>query len=151
MEKLLKRDVMFYWNEDYNKRLDVLKEKMVTTLILVFLDWKKEFHIHVDVSCIALGVVLTQTAGGELDHPIEFARRRLSTAEKNYATTGREGLAMVYALQKFRHYLLGGHFKMYTDHSALKYLVNKHVLGGIICRWFLLFQKYDFEVIVKPR
>ena len=56
---------------------------------------------------------------------------------------------MVYALQKYYHYLLGGHFKMYTDHSVLKYLVNKPVLGGHICRWLLLFQEYDFEVIVK--
>ena len=57
---------------------------------------------------------------------------------------------MVYALQKFRHYLLGSHFKMFTDHSALKYLVNKPVLGGKIRRWLLLFQEYDFEIIVKP-
>ena len=57
---------------------------------------------------------------------------------------------MLYALQKIWHYLLGGHFKMYTDHSALKYLVNKLVLGGKICRWLLLFQEFDFEVIVKP-
>jgi len=46
---------------------------------------------------------------------------------------------------------MGGNFKMYTDHSALKYSVNKAVLGGKICRWLLLFQEYDFEVIVKPR
>jgi len=51
---------------------------------------------------------------------------------------------MVYALQKYRHYLLRGHFKMYMDHSALKYLVNKPVLGGRICKWILLFQEYDF-------
>ena len=57
---------------------------------------------------------------------------------------------MVYALQKFRHYLLGSHFKMFTDHSTLKYLVNKSVLGGKICRWFLLFQEYEFEIIVNP-
>ena len=57
---------------------------------------------------------------------------------------------MVYALQKFWHYLLGGHFKMYTDHSALKYLVNKPVLGEKIYRWLLLFQEFYFEVIVKP-
>ena len=48
------------------------------------------------------------------------------------------------------HYLLGAHFKMFTNHSALKYLVNKHVLGGKICRWLLLFQEYDYEVVVKP-
>ena len=58
---------------------------------------------------------------------------------------------MVYALQKYRHYLLGRHSKMFTDHSALKYLVNKPVLGGKICHWLLLFQEYDFEIIVKPR
>jgi hypothetical protein len=40
---------------------------------------------------------------------------------------------------------------MFTDHSALKYLVNKPVFGGRICRWLLLFQEFDFEVIVKPR
>jgi len=149
MEKLLKKDVTFYWNEDCKKSLDVLKEKMVIAPILVFLNWK-EFHVHVDVSCIALGVVLTQSGGGDLDHPIAFASRSLSKAEKNYSTTECEGLAMVYTLQKFRHYMLGGHFKMYTDHSTLKYLVNNPVLGGRICRWLLLFQDYDFEVIVKP-
>ena len=58
---------------------------------------------------------------------------------------------MVYALQKFMHYLLGGHFKMFTNHSALQYLVNKPVLGGRICRWFLLFQEFDFEIVVKSR
>jgi hypothetical protein len=57
---------------------------------------------------------------------------------------------MVYTLQKFRHYLLEKHFNMFTDHSSLKYLVNKPVLGGRICRWLLLFQEFDFEVIVKP-
>ena len=56
---------------------------------------------------------------------------------------------MVYALQKYRHYLLGGHFKMFIDHLDLKYLVNKPVLGGKIFRWLLLFQEYDFEIIVK--
>jgi hypothetical protein len=73
----------------------------------------------------------------------------LSTCEMNYTTTEREGLAMVYALQKFRHYLLGGNFKMFTNHSPLKYLVNKPMLGGRICKWLLLFQEYDFEVLVK--
>jgi hypothetical protein len=67
-----------------------------------------------------------------LAHPIAFASIKLSDPEHNYNTTKREGLAMVYALQKFRHYLLGKHFNMFIDHSALKYLVNKPVLGGRI-------------------
>ena len=90
--------------------MDKLKIAMATAPILVFPDWKKEFHVHVDASSIALGIVLMQPREGALDHPISFARRKLSTAEKNYTMTEREGLAMVYALQKFRNYLLGGHF-----------------------------------------
>ena len=109
----MKKDVTFYSNDDCQKILDVLKGKIVITPILVFPDWKKEFHIHADASCIALGVVLTQAGGRKLDQPIAFTSRRLSKAEKNYFTIECEGLAMVYALQKFKHYLLGGHFKIY--------------------------------------
>jgi hypothetical protein len=106
---------------------------MVTPPILVFPDWTKEFNVHVGDLSIALGAVLAQSGVGGINHPISFARKKLSMAERNYTTTKREGLAMVYALQKFRHYLLRGHFKMFTHHSALKYLVNKTVLGEIIC------------------
>ena len=108
-----------------------------------------EFHVPIDVLCITLGIVLKQEGVEGIDHPIMFASQQLSKVEKNYSTTEHEGFAMVYTLQKYHHYLLGGHLKMYTDHSALKYLVNKPVLGGRICRWLLLFQEYDFEVIVK--
>ena len=52
-------------------------------------------------------------------------------------------------LQKFRNYLLGSHFKMYTNHSELRYLVKNLVLGGRIFGWLLLFQEYDFEVIIN--
>jgi len=151
IKKLLNKDVTFSWNDDYKKSLDILKEKMVISPILVFPDWKKEFHVHVDASCIVFGVVLTQVSEEDLDHPIAFASRRLSKVEKNYSTTKHEGLAMVYALQKYRHYLLGGNFKMYTDQFVLKYLVNKHVFEGRTYRWLLLFKEYDFEVVVKPR
>jgi hypothetical protein len=123
---------------------------MVTVPILVFPDWSKEFHVHVDASSIALGEVLAQPGEGDIDHMLAFSSRKLSTTTINYTTIERQGLAMVYALQKLCHYLLGGHFKMFTDHFALKYLVNKKVLGGRICRWLLLFQEYDFKIVVKP-
>jgi hypothetical protein len=55
--------------------LEILKEKMVTKPILVFLDWSKEFHVHVDASSIALEEVLTQPGEGDIDHPIAFASR----------------------------------------------------------------------------
>lgn len=133
IEKLLKKDSILCWDEQCQCSLDVLKENMVVIPISLFSNWKKEFHIHVDVSSNALGVVITQVSEGEMDHPIAFVSRKLSKVEKNYSTTKSKGFPMVCALEKFRHYLLGGHFKMYIDHFSLKYLVNKPMLGGKIC------------------
>jgi len=56
---------------------------------------------------------------------------------------------MVYSLQEFRHYLLGAPFKFFADHSDLKYLVNKPIFEGRICRWLLLFHEFTFEVVIK--
>jgi hypothetical protein len=60
MEKLLKKDTRFQWNEDCQQGLDTLKENMVTTPILVFPYWENTFHVHVDASTIALGEILVQ-------------------------------------------------------------------------------------------
>ena len=57
---------------------------------------------------------------------------------------------MVFSIQKYRHYLLANPFTFYTDHQALKYLVNKPLHYGRICRWLLLFQEFEFEVVVLP-
>ena len=86
-----------------------------------------------------MGAVLAQPGETSIDHPVYFASKKLSTVERNYTTTKREALVVVYSPQKFRHYLLGGTFKFFKDHSTLKYLVNKLVLEGRICIWLLLF------------
>ena len=59
-------------------------------------------------------------------------------------------MGLVFSLQKFRHYLLANPFTFYTDHQALKYLVNKPLHHGRICRWLLLFQEFEFDVVVRP-
>jgi hypothetical protein len=56
---------------------------------------------------------------------------------------------MVYALHKFRHYLLGNMFTFYVDHMALMYLVNKPHVSSTLIRWLLLFLKYDFKIVYK--
>jgi hypothetical protein len=150
LENLLKMAKTFQWTPECDKAFETLKEKLSTTLILIFPNWENEFYVHVHASIIFLGSILSQPGDGAMDHPIYFLNRKLSQAECNYTTIEREGLAMICSLQKFRHYLLGSHFKFFTDRSAFKYLVNKPVLEGRICRWFLLFQAFSFEVIVKP-
>ena len=98
MEKFLKKDASFVWSQECQGIFDTLKSKMASAPILVFLDWNKEFHVHVDASSVALGVVLVQPGEGDLHHPIAFVYRKLSFVQKKYTTTEREVLAMVYAL-----------------------------------------------------
>ena len=73
---------------------------------------------------------LAQNPTGKTDQPIAYATRLLNKAEKNYTTNEKEALAMVYAVNKFRHYLLGNKFIFYVDHLALQYLVNKPQVAG---------------------
>jgi hypothetical protein len=73
----------------------------------------------------------------------------MSPAERNYTTTEREALAVVYSCKKFRHYLLGYKVILHTDHNSLKYLVNKPDLTGRIVRWILLLQEFNYEVVIK--
>jgi hypothetical protein len=85
----------------------------------------------------------------KIDHTIYVVSIKLSYFERNFTTTKHEGLEMFYSLYMFRHYLLDTPFIFFTNNSLLKYFVNKAVLEGRICRWFLLFQELEFEVMVK--
>jgi hypothetical protein len=98
MEKILKKEVKFQWNEDCQKGLDTLKHRLVTAPILLFPYWDKEFHVHVDASSITLGTILSQPGEGAINHPIAFTSRKLFISKKNYTTTEWEGMAMIYAL-----------------------------------------------------
>jgi hypothetical protein len=98
MEKLLRKDTKYQWNDECQHGLDTLKEKMVTAPILICPNWEKTFHLHVDASTITMGDILAQPGVGDLDHLIAFTSIKLSELEQNYNTTEREGLAMVYAL-----------------------------------------------------
>jgi hypothetical protein len=151
LEKLLKKYELFQWTPDCDKAFGILEEKLSTAPIFIFSNWEIELHVHVDASGISLGAILAQLGEGNMYHPIYFSNKKLSQDKCNYTTIEREGLSMIYALQKFIHYFLGSHFKFVTDHSTLKYLVNKPMLVEIICRWLLLFQQFSFEVIIKPR
>ena len=82
--------------------------------------------------------------------PVYYASRRLSTTEKNYSTTEREALDMIYNINKFRHYLLGRKFTFLVDHSALLYLVNKQALTSRLAPWMVLFQEFDFQIQHRP-
>ena len=84
-----------------------------------------------------------------MDFPMLYASQQLNSAEKNYTTTKREGLSMIYAVKKFRHYLLANKFIFFVDHQALLYLVKRPCAIGRIVHWFIILLEFDFEVDVR--
>ena len=141
--------VEFEWTDDCEKSFMTLKNALVSAPILRPPDWNKVFHVHIDASNFAIGCILAQPGEHNMDFPISYASRQLNDAEKNYTTTEREGLTMVYAVKKFRHYLLANKFVFFVDHQALLYLVNKPCSTGRIVRWFVILLEFDFTVAVK--
>ena len=98
-----------------------------------------------DASAYAVGAVLGQRKEKVL-HAIYYASKTLDEAQVNYATTEKELLAIVYALDKFRTYLIGSKVIVYTDHAALKYLLSKKEAKPRLIRWILLLQEFDLEI-----
>ncbi len=84
-----------------------------------------EFHVHTSASLLVMGAMLCQHVIGKSDRRIVYASRLLNRVEQNYNTRKREVLVMVFALHKFKHYLLGNKFVFYVGHMALVYLVKK--------------------------
>ena len=93
----------------------------------------------------AVGAVLGQRKDKKL-HVIYYASRTLDEAQMNYATTEKELLAVIFALDKFRCYLVGAKIIVYTDHATIKYLLTKKDAKPRLLRWILLLQEFDLEI-----
>jgi hypothetical protein len=78
-----------------------------------------------------------------------YSSKVLNSIKRNYITTKREALDMVYALHKFRHYLLGNMFTFFVDHMALIYLINKPQVSDRLTKWLLLFLEYNFKIVYR--
>ncbi|CAN6716413.1 unnamed protein product [Malus baccata var. baccata] len=133
------------FDEECESAFKQLKEKLTSALIIAPPDWSLHFELMCDASDYALGVVLGQRKDKQ-PHVIYYASRTLNDAQLNYSTTEKELLAIVFALDKFRSYLIGTKVIVYTDHAALKYLLTKKEAKPRLIRWMLLLQEFDIEI-----
>lgn len=145
LTNLLVKDTPFQFNDDCLNAFDTLKQKLTTAPIVTAPDWSLPFEIMCDASDIAVGAVLGQRKD-KLLHVIYYASHVLNPAQLNYATTEKELLAVVYAFDKFRSYLLGSKVIIYTNHAALRYLFSKQESKPRLLRWILLLQEFDLEI-----
>ncbi|RVW34657.1 Retrovirus-related Pol polyprotein from transposon 17.6 [Vitis vinifera] len=122
-----------------------LKSLLTTAPIVRSPNWSLPFELMCDASDYAVGAVLGQREDGK-PYVVYYASKTLNDAQKNYTTTENELLAMVFALDKFKNYLLGTSIVIFTDHSALKYLFNKKDAKARLIRWILLLQEFNIQI-----
>ncbi|XP_070054898.1 uncharacterized protein [Nicotiana tomentosiformis] len=124
---------------------DTLKEKLSIALVVVSPDWSQPFEVMCDASDTSIRYVLGQRKD-KIFRPIYYASRTLNEAQLNYATTEKELLAVLFAFDKFRSYLIGTKVTVFTDHAALKYLLAKKDARPRLLRWILLLQEFDLKI-----
>nr|GEX42292.1 reverse transcriptase domain-containing protein [Tanacetum cinerariifolium] len=146
MTRLLEKDIPFIFSQECVDAFQTLKRKLTEAHILIAPDWEMPFELMCDASDFAIGAVLGQRQDKHF-RPIHYASKTMTKAESNYITTEKEMLAVVYAFEKFRSYLIMNKSIVYTDHSALKYLFVKKDSKARLLRWVLLLQEFTFKVI----
>ncbi|CAL9000990.1 unnamed protein product [Prunus brigantina] len=142
---LLAKDVVFHFDKDCMNAFNTLKCELTSAPIIMAPDWSLPFELMCDASDYAVGAVLGQRVN-KLPHVIYYASRTLNDAQLNYSTTEKELLAVVFALEKFRSYLVGSKVIVYSDHAALRFLLTKKDAKPRLIRWILLLQEFDLEI-----
>ena len=143
--RLLEKDAKFKFDESCQRSFEEIRSRLVEAPIMEKPDWNKEFEIICDASDYAMGAVLGQRTD-KMFKAIYYASKTFNKAQENYSTTEKEMLAIVFACEKFRPYILGSHVIIHTDHAAIKYLMAKKEAKSRLIRWVLLLQEFDLEI-----
>ena len=145
MTSLLAKDAPFNFDDDCLLAFYTLKKALVSAPIIQPPDWSLPFEIMCDANDFAIRAVLGQCKDKQ-HYAISYASKTLIGPQLNYATTEKELLVVVFAMDKFRSYLVGAKVIVYTGHAALKYLLTKNDAKPRLIRWILLLQEFDLEI-----
>nr|GEX34944.1 uncharacterized protein [Tanacetum cinerariifolium] len=145
MTHLLEKETPFVFSKDCIDAFNTLKQKLTEAPILVVPDWNLPFELRCDASDFVIGAVLGQRKTKHFQ-PIHYASKTMTGAQIHYTTTEKEMLAVVYAFEKFRPYLVLSKSIVYTDHSALKYLLSKQDAKPRLLWWVFLLQEFDITI-----
>nr|GEV97192.1 hypothetical protein [Tanacetum cinerariifolium] len=134
----------FQWDEYANKAFQGLKEALTTAPTLGLPNWSLPFTFECDASGVGIGTVLTQNG-----RPLAYFSSSLKGTMLSWSTYEKEMLAVVKAIRKCRHYLLGRTFVVKTDHMSLKYLLEQHITTPAQAKWLSKLLGYDYKIEYK--
>ncbi len=140
------------WDIKFEEAIESLKKAIIGAPILVAPDWKKLFRGHIDASNTSVGGTLTQLDDCGKDRVIAFFSKNLSLAEQNYTSNDTEFLGLIYFLQRFRCYLEGSCFEIFTDNQVLKIFFTEPKLSRREARLLETLGNFGiFPISLKPR
>ena len=142
---LLEKDTKFKFDEPCQRSFEEIKSKLVEAPIMEKPYWNKEFEIMCDASDYAMGAVLGQRTD-KVFRAIYYASKTFNEAQENYSTIEKEMLAIVFACEKFRLYILGFHIIIPIYHAIIKYLMAKKEAKQRLIMWVLLLQEFNQEI-----
>src|SRR5215216_4108821 len=146
LKNLLQKDIPFVFDDDYLGAFETLKKALISAPIVQPPDWNLPFEIMCNASDYVVGAILGQSVDKKLN-VIHYASKTLDSAQRNYATTEKEFLAVVFAYDKFRSYIVDSKVTVHADHAAVKYLMEKKDAKPRLIRWVLLLQEFDLHII----
>ena len=149
LHALTRKDAAFHWSPECQQAFDRLKTLLTTSPITAFLDFNLPFRLYTDASTSVLRAILAQVQEGK-ELIICCASRSLNHDEKAYPATKLECLAIVWAVAKFRPYLMSMSFEVYTDRYALQWLKAMRTESALLHRWSVALEEYDFTVKHRP-
>ena len=147
--RLTEKGRRWNWTDECGEAFVTLKHALISAPILAFPDFNHDFILDTDASTDGLGAVLSQHSE-EGEKVIAYASRTLTKPERQYCTTRKEMLALVWGIRQFRPYLYGQAFQARTDHNSLKWLHNFREPEGQVARWLAILSEYNFQVIHRP-
>jgi len=151
LDKLLQKNIEWNWGQEQELAFEEIKRILNSNLLLTHFDPDLEIIVTADASNYGVGAMIAHKFPDGSEKAIEYASKSLNSAEKNYSQIEKEGLALIFAVEKFHKLLYGRKFKLRTDHKPLLAIFDnkkgiKVYTASRLQRWALILTNYDFDI-----
>ena len=152
---LLQKNHRWTWGPSQQRAFQHAKDRLLSSSLLAHYNDQQPLLLAADASPYGLGAVLSHTMADGSERPIAYASRSLTATERHYSQLDKEALAIIFAVTRFRQYLLGRHFTLLSDHKPLLYLLSPDkpvppMASARLQRWALLLSAYDYSIQYRP-